>query len=214
MSKKLYINYGCGVYAPKEWLNYDTSPTLRIRKIPMVGPIISKLFHNVPFPSWVMIGDIVKGLPIADNTADFIFCSHVIEHLSLEDAKLAIQNTFTHLKPGGVFRCLLPDIEILMQEYQLAKQNNNPDASHVFLQESILGVEQKPHSFKRRLISALGNYHHLWMWDYAALSNEMSKAGFVNIRRCEKGDMNDPMFDLIEDPTRFHKALYIQATKP
>jgi hypothetical protein len=32
---KIYIQYGCGLSAPKEWTNFDVSPTLRIQKLPI-----------------------------------------------------------------------------------------------------------------------------------------------------------------------------------
>ena len=41
---KIYVQYGCGLSAPKEWINFDVSPTLRIQKTPILGSILkSKL---------------------------------------------------------------------------------------------------------------------------------------------------------------------------
>ena len=36
-----HVQYGCGFLAPGEWLNFDASPTLRLEKIPMLGPLMS-----------------------------------------------------------------------------------------------------------------------------------------------------------------------------
>ena len=82
--EKLYVQYGCGLSAPKEWVNFDVSPTLRLQKIPVVGNWLKKS-SKVVFPSNVLYGDIVKGLPVADNSCDGVYCSHTLEHLSLED---------------------------------------------------------------------------------------------------------------------------------
>src|SRR6478609_9406318 len=95
--KKLYVQYGCGLSAPKEWKNFDGSPTLRIQKIPIIGSVLkSKL--NVTFPSNVLYGDIVKGLPVNANSCDGIYCSHILEHLSLQDFRQALKNSFEILK--------------------------------------------------------------------------------------------------------------------
>ena len=80
---KLYVQFGCGLSAPKEWLNFDSSLTLRFEKIPLLGKLYSK--NEFRFPSNVLFGDIVKGLPkIMNNSCDGIYCSHILEHLSLK----------------------------------------------------------------------------------------------------------------------------------
>ena len=99
---KIYVQYGCGLSAPKEWINFDVSPTLRIQKTPILGSILkSKL--NVTFPSNVLYGDVIKGLPIDENSCDGLYCSHTLEHLSLQDFRQAIMNSFKILKKGGNF---------------------------------------------------------------------------------------------------------------
>lgn len=211
---QVYVNFGCGIYAPDAWQNFDTSPTLRIRKIPIIGKIFSRMFHDIRFPEWVQIGNIVKGLPIEDNSVDVMYSSHVLEHLCYLDAQKAICNIYKHLKPGGIFRAVLPDLEILIMEYNKNKAIFDSNAANKFMLETLLGLDEKPKGILRKVISLYGNYHHLWMWDFDSLSFELSKAGFIDIKRCVRGDSDDLMLDLIEDPTRFIKALYIEAKKP
>lgn len=69
MNKKLYVQYGRGLSAPIEWKNFDVSPTLRIQKAPLIGGLLKGRL-NVVFPSNVLYGDIIKGLPIQDNSCD------------------------------------------------------------------------------------------------------------------------------------------------
>ena len=83
----MYIQYGCGLSAPENWVNFDSSPTLRLQKIPLIGGIATR---KVRFPDNIKYGDIVKGLPnIPYNSCDGVYCSHVLEHLSLEDMRIA-----------------------------------------------------------------------------------------------------------------------------
>ena len=92
MGKNNNVQYGCAWSAPENWANFDCSPTLRFEKIPFIGKLYTKNEHR--FPDNVRYGDIVKGLPISNNSCDFIYCSHVLEHLSLNDCRRALRNTY------------------------------------------------------------------------------------------------------------------------
>lgn len=207
-----YVNFGCGTYAPKEWLNFDVSPTLKIHRIPVIGKWITNTLHKVDFPEHVRYGDIVKGLPIPLNSCKAIFSSHVLEHLTLEDAKTALHNCYHLLQPNGTLRLLLPDLEKYILQYQ-EQRLTNTGAAHQFMQNTILGVDSKPKDWVGKLAFLFGNYRHLWMWDFHSLKAELEKLGFNNIKRCKIGDSTDPMFALVEDPTRFVDELYIEAIK-
>jgi SAM-dependent methyltransferase len=210
--KKTYVQYGCGLCAPEEWINFDISPTLRIQKIPVLGDLI-KGKTTVVFPANVKYGDIVKGLPVPDDSCDAVFCSHTLEHLSLEDFKTALTNTYRILKPGGIFRCIVPDLEVAAREYIQGLDAGRKDASIQFLSSVLLGQHSRPRGLKQLVKSALGNSHHLWMWDVHSLSLELEKAGFRNIRPCTFDDSNDPMFRLVESEGRYWHAAAIECIR-
>src|SRR5262249_16855882 len=107
----LCVQYGCGTSTAEGWRNFDASPTLRFERIPVVGRLYSK--NGARFPGNAEYGDIVKGLPIADGSCDAVYCSHVLEHLALDDLHVALANTLRIVKPGGVFRLVVPDLEVL-----------------------------------------------------------------------------------------------------
>ena len=58
------------------------------------------------------------------------------------------------------------------------------------------------------------------MWDEAAITEELRKAGFASVRTCRFGDADDVTFAQVEDPGRFidksHdlQELAIEARKP
>src|SRR5215470_17102171 len=97
-----YVQYGCGLCAPAGWLNFDSSPMLRLQRIPLAGRLAAN--GSVKFPSNVRYGNIVRGLPIEDGTCRAVYCSHVLEHLSLNDFRAALLNTQRLLGKGAVFR--------------------------------------------------------------------------------------------------------------
>ncbi|MFN8207197.1 MAG: methyltransferase domain-containing protein [Bacteroidales bacterium] len=208
----LYVHYGCGLSAPDKWLNFDASPSLRIQKLPLIGKV-AKRKMKVIFPENVLYGDIVKGLPVEDNSCIGIYCSHILEHLSLEDFRIALKNTYRILKPDGIFRCLVPDLEVYARKYIQNTAQGNKLASIDFIQETLLGLERRPRGIKNFFISFFGNAHHLWMWDSNSLTEELKSAGFKNIRLCQFNDCSDSMFREVEDPGRFIHSVAVECTK-
>jgi predicted SAM-dependent methyltransferase len=194
---KLYVHYGCGQAAPPEWKNFDVSPTLRIQKTPILGTILKKSLGQV-FDNNVQYGDITVGLPgIVDGTADGAYCSHVLEHMSLEHFRIALRNTYKMLKPGGIFRIIMPDLEVLVRDYINDKdEKHDPEASIRLIKRMMMGVEVRPRSFKAVTKHLFGYLEHL-----------------TNIRRCEFNDSADPMFKLVENEKRWHLVVKFECIK-
>ena len=211
--EKLYVQYGCGLSAPEHWVNYDVSPTLRLQKIPVIGNLFRNL-SSIKFPTNVRYGDIIKGLPVKENLCDGVYCSHTLEHLSLEDFKIALKNTYAILKHGGKFRCIVPDLEHAAKVYLEAITKNDPSASLYFIGPgTLLGIEKRSRNFESFLRSFFGNSHHLWMWDKLSLAKELENTGFKHVRICNFNDSDDEMFKQVEDIGRFENAVSIEAIK-
>lgn len=206
-----YIHYGCGTSAPTTWRNFDISPTLRIQRIPIIGGIISARDDIPLFPDNVEYGDIVEGLPVKTNTADGIYCSHVLEHLALEDMRTALENTYKYLKSGGVFRLVVPDLERYIQEYVSSEE---PDSAHKFMQTTLLGQESRPQGLEAVARQIFGNAAHRWMWDEPAMRLELERVGFKCIRRAEYGDSEDSHFTAVENKARWKGNLGMDCKKP
>lgn len=64
-----------------------------------------------------------------------------------------------------------------------------------------------------RIKDALGNSHHRWMWDVQSLSEELRQAGFSQVRPCAFRDSSDPMFERVEEESRFWGAVALEARK-
>ena len=199
--KNLYVQYGCGLCAPIEWLNFDASPTLRIQKIPL---IVSILPRNVTFPANVKYGNIITGLPVSPGSCDGVYCSHTLEHLSLHDFRKALKNTYEMLKPDGIFRCIVPDLEYSTRKYISALDEGDGNTSSLtFMSDTLLGLVERPRGLKNILSKLIGNANHLWMWDTKSLINELRNVGFRNVRVCKYNDSGDDMFKYVEDPQWF-----------
>lgn len=204
---RVYVQFGCGLCAPAGWRNFDASPQLRMERCPVIRNFVRKPL----FPENCEYGDIVKGLPLASDSCDIIFSSHVLEHLTLQEFRVALTNVFTMLKPGGVFRSVVPDLASAAKNYLASHEK---DRAQVFLKSIALGKESRSRSFMGLLRSFIGNTQHLWMWDYEGLESELRKTGFVDIRQAFFGDSLDPMVDRVECEIRWRGSVGFTCVKP
>jgi len=207
----LYVQYGCGHSAGEGWLNFDSSPTLLWEKLPILGRWSPNGAH---FPPSVRFGNIVRGLPLPAGSCRGVYASHVLEHLTLSDFRRALRNTLWLLEPGGVFRLVVPDLEVYARRYV-----EDGDGLR-FVRDMNLGRvgvggggENAAKALITRLRGILGTSPHLWMWDYRGLSRELEEAGFTGIRRCEFGDAEDGMFARVEEASRFVDAVGVEARR-
>ena len=203
------VQYGCGWDAPLSWLNFDASPTVLLERVPFLNRIYVK--NDAPFPKNVRHGNIVKGLPIPSASCTLLYCSHVLEHLSLEDFYRATTESFRILQPGGVWRLVMPDLRLEAERYL---QSNRPGAAIDFVQRSGMGQEHRATSIGRRVYDSFGNSRHLWLWDYPSVADALHSAGFVEIRRAEFGDAEQPSYTEVERAERWEDALGIQCRRP
>lgn len=214
-----YIHYGCGGQAPEEWNNYDAAWSLKVQNWLILGWIFKWDLRrrgkgNLIFPENVKYGNIIDGLPnVKDNSVKGVYCSHVLEHLSLSDFHSALKNTFKILAPGGRFRLIVPDLEFQVKKYlkQLDAQDSN--ASHSFMKNAYLGRETSPRGLREKVREKLAFPYHLWMWDEYSMTKALSDVGFKDISRRTFGDTEDEMFKLVEKESRTIGALVIESTK-
>jgi predicted SAM-dependent methyltransferase len=205
----MYVHYGCGHTAPPSWINFDASPTLRFEKIPFLGKIIQK--NEKRFPKNIKYGDIVKGLPIPQESCDAIYCAHVLEHLSYQDCLRAVKNTFSHLKVNGIFRLVVPDLKCLASWYL---KNTNKSAANDFIMSTGLGLKERKKGIFGAIVSAFGNSRHQWMYDEQSLSTILLDAGFRNVRNVGFGETENKAFMDVEEINRFEGSFGLEAKKP
>lgn len=93
---KVYINLGCGVNTSAEFVNVDAFPFSKTH--------------------WVL--DIQDLSLFPTNSADMIYASHVIEHLPRKNIIKTLSEWRRVLKPGGVLRFGVPNIDKLIAIYQ------------------------------------------------------------------------------------------------
>ena len=204
----IYVQYGCGFLAPEGWLNFDASLTLRFERIPIIGRLYTK--NNKRFPENVMYGNVIKGLPVQSESAALVYCSHVIEHLTLAECRLALKETHRILKSGGIFRFVMPDFAYFIKKYN---DDSSSDALFAFMKGTSLGREKSNRSLKGFIVNWLGKSAHQWLWDYKAIEKELLQVGFHDIRRACYGDSEDAAFKSVESKERWIDCLGVECKK-
>jgi hypothetical protein len=150
---------------------------------------------------------------VRDASCFGVYASHVLEHLPLNDFYIALENTKRILRPGGVFRLVVPDLESIAREYLHRLDGHEVTPNATFFEMSCLGQKVRKRGLAGIAYYYLNNSEHRWMWDAPSLFSALSEAGFTAIRRCAFGDSTDPMFSLVEDPGRFEGAIAMEACR-
>ena len=211
MQNDRYMQFGCGMCAPETWKNFDAGPAFWLQnKFPFLTPMLVKKGFP-PYPKNILYGDVIKGLPIAPQSLDAVYCSHVLEHMTLAEFRTTLRNVFRYLRPRGTFRMVLPDLEQLANTY-LADPNF--DAASRLMQQAHLGEKNGSRGLRSLPAALFGRSRHLWMWDYKGIEKELAEAGFVEIRRARFGDSSDPRFREVEDEGRWVDCLGVDCKRP
>jgi len=126
---------------------------------------------------------------------------------------MALRETLRILVVGGIFRLVVPDLQVYAERYVSRIASGDATASTQFLDGTGLGIRSRPKGPVRLASSLFGGSAHQWMWDEMSLRAELHRAGFSAIRRAEHGDCTDPMFKLVEEPERFLDACAMEARR-
>lgn len=110
------------------WCNTDVTPHIWISRIPFLGLLLSFVglitaaryddYRKGVFRKLKYL-DLCRPLPFCENTIEAIFSSHVFEHLFLNEVEDLIKECFRVLKPGGVCRVIVPDLEKIVGAYDV-----------------------------------------------------------------------------------------------
>ena len=64
--------------------------------------------------------DLANGIPFLDQEFDVVYHSHVLEHFDRSEGEKFLRECFRVLKPGGIIRVAVPDLERIVREYLAA----------------------------------------------------------------------------------------------
>jgi predicted SAM-dependent methyltransferase len=174
------LNWGCGEHPEPGWINSDVKE----------GPGID------------LSCDIRKGLPLEDDTIDYAASIHALPEIPYGDLVGALTELYRVLKPGGVLRLALPDLDKGIQAY-LSEDKDYflvPDEDAKAIGSKFI-VQMIWYGWSRSLFT------------YEFTSELLRKAGFEQIVRCEFRQTGSRFPEIVELDSREKESLFVEATK-
>ena len=166
---------------------------------------------NVKFPDWInidiepgadLVVDLRNGLPFNNDSADFIYNEHFIEHLKFEESEKAVKEFFRVLKKGGILRIATPDLDYVIKKYSNDWKN----------QDWLTGTGFEYIKTKGQMINtSMREWGHEYLYNEEDAINLLKKAGFKRITKHELNESNYP--DLSNRETRKDSKLILEAEK-
>lgn len=163
-TRGLKVNLGSAGLFIQDWLNVDAGG--------------GDLMINV---NW--------GLPLPDESATFVYCSHMLEHLRFNDqAPTFLREVHRVLENGGIARFVVPDLRRLLAAYVQrdahffeSRQRIYP-LNAAFMREGVASLDYVL-LFSGAAHQVL-NYNHKFGYDSQSLQQLLTKAGFSAVKEC------------------------------
>ncbi len=136
------------------------------------GPINHPAFINVdaiPRPHVHYVGGISRLPMFHDDTIDLLYASHCLEHLSYRDTREVLAEWCRAIKPGGVLRVSVPDLDRLIEIYEADDRNLGSVIGQLY------GGHDNPYNV------------HMAIFNRTSLEHLMDEVGFENCRLWKPG---------------------------
>lgn len=198
------LNLGCGTKPGRGCINVDWSFHLRFKRLPFSAFLAPYVFRGNRLNEYRKLGDDIvvrdlrRGIPYPDQSVNTVYHSHFLEHIDRPDVPHFLAEVRRVLKPGGIHRIVVPDLEKAARLYlrQLdacragITTDHDEDISTLILQmvqkESNDTALSRP---GRRWIEnkILGDARkrgqtHQWMYDEVNLRETLNRTGFTDIQ--------------------------------
>lgn len=244
---RTYLNLGCGARVCEYWNHVDFSTYallrnhMRLARLLRGVGLISDLRWSrlCGMKARVTRHDLRKGIPWGDGVFDFVYHSHFLEHLYSEDALAMLKECYRVLKPNGVLRVVVPDLNKSIRKYnetwdRLVAGDKESLEMHQeairemygqMVRQEATGIREQSNRFALFLEKCLRSNPektgelHRWMYNEFTLSDLLEQAGF---RQCVKRNERDSYdsdwskFELDTNPDGSpykQISLYIEAVK-
>lgn len=190
--RDLRVNLGCGGSGRAGWVNVDAVKSSGVD----------------------CLYDCRKNLPFPDGSVSCIFTEHFLEHVDYtEEAPYFISECLRVLKPGGVIRIVVADIERYLRAYCASGWDELSRLRPLDASREDYYVKCRYHT-RMELINVVFRQgsQHKYAYDFATLEFLLRRYGFSEVLRQEFGKSLLPEL-AIDQPCRASESLYVEARK-
>jgi SAM-dependent methyltransferase len=175
------LNWGCGAHTAVGWINSDLKGDGGVD----------------------LVADIRQGLPLGSGCIDYAVSVHALPEFGYAELDRVLGELLRVLKPGGVLRLALPDLQNGIDAYMRGDRDYfqvDPKAA------SSLGG--------RFILHMLwyGYSRTLFMPDFAA--ELLEKAGFVDVHECPFRVTKSEFAEIVALDNRPQESFFIEARRP
>ena len=174
------LNWGCGPTPPSGWINAD----------------------RLSAPGVTLHADIRDGLALPDGSVDYAVANHALQDLPYLDVLPALRELRRVLRPGGVLRAGLPDLERAIDAWL------RQDRAYFYIPDDEVG------SLGGKLIVQAiwyGATRTPFTWDF--FHELATKAEFRRVSRCKFRQTESPWPEIVELDNRERETLFVEAVK-
>ena len=203
----------------REYLRGHSQPKLQIGSGANVlaGWLNTTLY---PFAPNAVFLDASLPFPIPDESFDYVFSEHVIEHLDFDEAARMLRESQRILLPGGRIRIATPDLRQIIAVY--AQPQSEPQQAYIrWIMDSFrpqIGEYNPAHVINQ----SFHGWRHKFIYDQPTLFSAFGDAGFINIKRVEPGQSQDANLRGIEQHGEYvgseqamrYETMVLEAQKP
>jgi predicted SAM-dependent methyltransferase len=176
------VQIGCGANIHSDWLNTSFFPTS------------DKVIHL----------DASKKFPLPNDTFDYIFSEHMIEHITYPEGLVMLGECYRILKHNGTIRLSTPKLDFLIELYQ---ENKSELQQEYIKWATDISIEHAPYYDDVFVINNyVRNWGHLFIYDEKTLRSSMEKAGFTKIERCNLNESEHEALRNLENEMRMPKG--------
>ena len=134
-----------------------------------------------PFSTSTIFLDATRSFPLPDNSFDYVFSEHMIEHIPYEGGRNMLLECHRVLRPDGVLRIATPDMAFLMS----LMDGDLSDLERSYIDWSAQEFLGSP--VPASGLTVANNYFRAWghafIYDRATLVLALERAGFVEVEQ-------------------------------
>ena len=124
--------------------------------------------------------DVTKKFPYNNNSVDYIFSEHMIEHITYHEGKFMLEESFRVLKSGGKIRISTPDLKFLINLYTDNKTDLQKKYIDYSVNHSSYNVSIGTDTFI--INNFVRDWDHTFIYDEKTLKSLFESIGFFDVK--------------------------------
>jgi predicted SAM-dependent methyltransferase len=153
----------------------------------------------------VMLMDATERFPFSDETMEFVFTEHMIEHVSQKEGTFMLRECYRVMRKGGVIRVTTPNLVAITGLCSDPLSEVQRKYLSWFCQTFI--KEECPSKAASAINAFFRMWGHQFIYDELTLSEALCAAGFHSVRRHPLGNSDHPALRNLENTQRYPEGL-------